>query len=213
MLLKGINHLAFITQDMEKTVRYYRDLLQMELVAGIGHGGYRHYFFLLGDGTTQIAFFEYDGASTMERKFPGDRTDKPLGFDHVSFTVASRDELFALKDRLEAAGFDVHGAVDHGLFWSIYFYDPNNIPLEATWGFMDVIEAPAIVDDEPMDIAAEGSKPQPGHWPAVIRSTPVSEMTATSGNAKPLRQGLLSQGKVRFIDDLPDDMRKLYGEE
>ncbi len=42
MLLTGINHLAFITDNLEKTIRFYRDLLGMELVAGIGHEGYRH---------------------------------------------------------------------------------------------------------------------------------------------------------------------------
>lgn len=201
-MLKGINHLAFITPDLEGTIRFYRDLLGLELFAGIGHDGYRHYFFRLGDGSTQVAFFAYDGASAMEQKFPGNRTDKPLGFDHVSFTVESREELFGLKDRLEAAGIAVHGAVDHGLFWSIYFYDPNNIPLEATWDFMEVVEAPAVVDDAPLPIAEEGSQPQPGHWPAVESPTPRAEMVASGGNALPLRKGLLDAGRARFKDGL-----------
>ena len=41
-MLTGINHLAFITNDMEKTIRFYRDLLEMELNSGVGHAGYRH---------------------------------------------------------------------------------------------------------------------------------------------------------------------------
>jgi len=203
--LSGINHLAFITADITGTIRFYRDLLGMELVAGIGHDGYRHYFFRLGDGTTQVAFFEYDGARPMAEKFPGDRTDQPLGFDHVSFTLESRAELFSLKDRLEAAGFPVHGAVDHGLFWSIYFYDPNNIPLEAAWDFMEITEAPAVVDDQPLDIVAEGARPQPGHWPEVTAPTPIEAMTAHGGNALPLRKELLAQGRVRLKDGLEAD--------
>ena len=50
MLIKGLNHLALITDDMTKTVRFYRDLLGMTLKAGIGHEGYRHYFFQMGTG-------------------------------------------------------------------------------------------------------------------------------------------------------------------
>jgi len=200
--LSGINHLAFITKDIVGTTRFYRDLLGLELIAGIGHDGYRHYFFLLGDGTTQVAFFEYDGARPMNQKFPGNRTSEPLGFDHVSFTVESRAELFNLKDKLEAAGFDVHGAVDHGLFWSIYFYDPNNIPLEATWAFMEITNAPAMVDDDPLPIVAEGTGPQLGHWPAVTTPTPVSEMKASGGNGLPLRNGLLKQGRVKYVEGL-----------
>jgi catechol 2,3-dioxygenase-like lactoylglutathione lyase family enzyme len=203
--LSGINHLAFITGDITTTIRFYRDLLGLELFAGIGHDGFRHYFFRMGDGRTQIAFFEYEGAAAMVQKFPGRETTEPLGFDHLSMTVESREDLFALKDKLEVAGFPVHGAVDHGLFWSIYFYDPNNIPLEATWDFMEVVEAPAIVDDQPLAIAAEGAAPQPGHWPAVTKPTSAADMTAHGGNALPLRDALLSAGRVRFKPDLPEE--------
>ena len=129
MIFTGMNHMAFITRDIEKTIRFYRDLLQMELFAGIGHEGFRHYFFKCGDGA--IAFFEYDIAKPMEYdKFHGSPTDKPIGFDHVSLTVPSREALFALKDKLEAADIEVTGAVDHGTMWSIYFFDPNGHRLE-----------------------------------------------------------------------------------
>ena len=199
MSLQGINHLAFITDDMVTTIRFYRDLLGMKLSAGIGHDGYRHYFFQLEDGTTHIAFFEYEGATVMQRKFPGDRTDLPLGFDHVSFTVDSREELFALKDRLEAAGIEVEGAIDHGLLWSIYFFDPhNNIPLEATWQFMQLEQCPAISEDDPLDIVAEGAAMQAGHWPAVEDPTPQAEMRALGGNGQPMREHFLAQGLASY---------------
>ena len=199
MSLQGINHLAFITDDMATTIRFYRDLLGMKLSAGIGHDGYRHYFFQLADGVTHVAFFEYEGATVMQRKFPGDRTSLPLGFDHVSFTVSSREELFALKDRIEAAGIEVEGAVDHGLLWSIYFYDPhNNIPLEATWQFMELEQIPAISEDDPLDVATEGADMQSGHWPAVKHSTPPSEMQALVGNGQPMREQFLAQGLASY---------------
>jgi len=209
MTLKGINHLAFITDDMPTTIRFYRDLLGMKLSAGIGHDGYRHYFFQLGDGLTHVAFFEYEGATVMHRKFPGERSNLPLGFDHVSFTVESREELFALKDRIEAAGIEVEGAVDHGLFWSIYFYDPhNNIPLEATWQFMDLEQTPAISEDDPLEIAAEGADPQPGHWPAVQLRTPQSEMNASIGNGKPMRDHFLENGLASYGADVPLELQQ-----
>ncbi len=199
MFLSGINHLAFITEDMEKTIRFYRDLLGMELVAGIGHPDYRHYFFRCGN--TQVAFFEYPGASPMVRKPHGAPTREPLGFDHVSFTVASRDDLFALKDRLEAAGVEVAGAVDHGTIWSIYFFDPNNIPLEASWDCMELLETPAMSEDDPMAIVAEGSGPQPGIWPEVTRPTPRAAMTAHAGNGHAMRETFLKEGKGRLTDE------------
>lgn len=41
----GINHLAMVTRDMRVTIRFWRDLLGMRLIAGMGRKGYRHYFF------------------------------------------------------------------------------------------------------------------------------------------------------------------------
>ncbi len=201
MRMMNINHLAFITRDMEATIRFYRDLLGMELCAGIGHDGYRHYFFRLND-EDMVAFFEYDEARPMEYKFAGARTDKPLGFDHVSITVESLEDLFALKDQLEAAGFKVDGAVDHGIIWSIYFHDHNNIPLEASWNCMELLKTPAIEDDDPMAIAAEGSAPQPGHWPEVTNPTPAEEMIAHDGNGYAMRQSFLRQGLARNTPEL-----------
>jgi len=199
MLLQAIDHLAFITNDMEKTIRFYRDLLGMELVAGIGHEGYRHYFFKFGDN--QVAFFEYDIARPMEQKFHGSPTDKPLGFDHVSFTVGSCEDLFRLKDKLEAAGFEVNGAVDHGIIWSIYFFDPNNIPLEASWNCVELLRAPAMDEVAPMDIVAEGSGPQPGVWPEVTNPTPREAMVAHGGNGYTMRQTFIREGLGRPTDE------------
>jgi catechol 2,3-dioxygenase-like lactoylglutathione lyase family enzyme len=200
MALRGINHLAFITPDLEGTIRFYRDLLHLELSSGIGHHGYRHYFFRMGPN--DIAFFAYDGASAMEKKFAGDRTDKPLGFDHVSFTVDSFEELLGFKDRLEAAGIPVHGVVDHGVLWSIYFYDPNNIQLEISWDCMEITETPAVVDDEPLAIVAEGAGPQPGHWPEPSRRSLPADHVPHPGNAFALREGLLAAGRARMKPEL-----------
>ncbi len=199
MLITGINHLAFITDDMEKTIRFYRDLLAMTLEAGIGHDGYRHYFFRAGNA--QVAFFEYDGASPMQRKPHGAKTSAPLGFDHVAFQVESREDLFRLKDRLEAAGVEVSGAVDHGTIWSIYFYDPNNIPLEASWTLVDVVRPPAMAEDQPMAIVAEGAEPQPGQWPEPTAPTPEAAMLAHAGNGHPMREALLREGRGHLTAD------------
>jgi len=200
MALKAINHLAFITPDLNKTIRFYRDLLGLELEAGIGHDGYRHYFFRMGPN--QVAFFSYEGAAAMEKKFPGVKSEAPLGFDHVSFTVDTFEELIDFKDRLEAADFPVHGVVDHGMLWSIYFYDPNNVALEISWDCMEILETPAVVDDQPLDIVQEGSKPQPGHWPVPTKRTSYDDCIPKPGNAYPLRNGLIEQKRGRMKPEL-----------
>jgi catechol 2,3-dioxygenase-like lactoylglutathione lyase family enzyme len=198
MKLSKMDHMAFITPDLEQTIRFYRDLLGLPLETGVGHEGFRHYFFRVGDG--YIAFFAYDIAQPMAYdKFHGSPTDKPIGFDHLSFTVDSKEDLFAMKDKLEAAGIAVHGAVDHGLFWSIYFFDPvNNLPLELTWNFVELTQPQAIYDEHPLPVALEGPEPQPGHWPEVTRPTPPERMVAHHGNGFDMRPDFLARNLGRI---------------
>jgi catechol-2,3-dioxygenase len=49
---------------------------------------------------------------------------------HIAFRVKDRAELLAFKAHLEAEGIDVLGVTDHGIFHSIYFFDPNGHRLE-----------------------------------------------------------------------------------
>jgi len=199
MAITGINHLAFITHDLEATIRFYRDLLGMTLESGVGHGGFRHYFFRAGEA--QVAFFAYEGAQAMRPKNHGAPTREPLGFDHVSLTCETRERLFGFKDRLEAAGFEVSGAVDHGTLWSIYFFDPNNIPLEISWDILKITQPPAVADDQPLAIVAEGAGPQPGVWPEVTSPTPIEKMTAHTGNGFEMRDAALAESRGDYTEE------------
>jgi len=51
MKFNGVNHLAMATGNMDKTILFWRDLLGMRLVAGLGQKGYRHYFFEISPTT------------------------------------------------------------------------------------------------------------------------------------------------------------------
>ncbi len=66
----GVNHLAMATGDMDKTIRFWRDLLGMRLVAGLGGPGYRHYFFQISEHDL-LAFFEWPGVEPIAEKDHG----------------------------------------------------------------------------------------------------------------------------------------------
>jgi catechol 2,3-dioxygenase-like lactoylglutathione lyase family enzyme len=66
----GVNHLAMATDDMDRTIRFWRDLLGMRLVAGLGKPGYGHYFFQLSD-TDLMAFFEWPDVKPVSKKDHG----------------------------------------------------------------------------------------------------------------------------------------------
>ena len=186
----GVNHLAMATGDMDRTVRFWRDLLGMRLVAGLGRPGYRHYFFEIS-ARDLIAFFEWPGVEPLEEKDHGRPVKGPFAFDHVAFGVETQDSLWELKDRLEAAGYHVSEVIDHGFIHSIYSFDPNGVPIEFSWNVegIDVRANPVMGDSAPSDVTREGSDPQSGKWPAVKSPTPEKEHKVYPGAGSELFHG------------------------
>ena len=140
-LTRGIHHLALNTDDIKMTTDYYVDVVGMKLVhamkipSGLGTGegnrgnppfeNLRHYFFDMGQDSL-LAFFEMPKGA----KEKGDR-DALAGMQHVAFSVTP-DEFAALQERLKARGDDIIGPVEIlPDLYSIYFFDPNGIRLEA----------------------------------------------------------------------------------
>jgi len=186
----GVNHLAMATGDMDSTIRFWRDLLGMRLVAGLGQPGYRHYFFQISDYDL-IAFFEWRGVEPVPNKDHGRPVTGPFIFDHVSFGVETEDDLWELKDRLDAAGFPMSDMIDHGFIHSIYAHDPNGIPIEFSHNVRDINirVQPQMRDSAPSTITREGAEPRTGVWPAVERATPPSERTVYPGAGSELFHG------------------------
>jgi catechol 2,3-dioxygenase-like lactoylglutathione lyase family enzyme len=170
---KGINHIALVTSDMNKTVRFWRDLLELRLVATFGKPGYRQYFFEVSEHD-MVTFFEWGGAEPLEEKEHGVPMPGPRVFDHISLGLADEDELWKLKDRLDASGEWVSEVIDHGFIHSIYTFDPNGVPLEFSIYVkgVDVHRDPVAFDDDPAPAAAEGAGPMPEKWPEVKNPTP-----------------------------------------
>jgi catechol 2,3-dioxygenase-like lactoylglutathione lyase family enzyme len=156
----GIHHLAMATNDMDKTVRFYRDILGMPLVATTGdraRGRYRHYFFQLGPQQT-LAFFEWPGMLEEFHKPAGMPARGQVQFDHVAFGVTSVAELEKLRLELQAKRVDVTDIIDHGFCQSIYFTDPNGIALEASVWTEDIFERPHQGDQQPVPAVYQEGK-------------------------------------------------------
>jgi catechol 2,3-dioxygenase-like lactoylglutathione lyase family enzyme len=186
----GVNHLAMATGDMDKTIRFWRDLLGMRMVAGLGQPGYRHYFFEISENDL-IAFFEWPGVKPVPQKDHGRPVTGPYIFDHVSFGVETEEDLWKTKDRLSAAGFWVSDVIDHGFIHSIYAFDPNGIPIEFSHNVegVDVRKKPSIKDSDPSAITQEGPELQRGKWPAVKSPTPKNEWIVYPGAGSELFHG------------------------
>ena len=134
-LLRGIHHSAYRCRDAEETRAFYEDLLGLPLAAALeeerepGSGRkhpFVHIFFKLADGN-YIAFFDAPSSAA------DDSFALVHGFDrHVAFEAADEAAMRDWQSRLNAAGVPCFGPIDHGFVKSVYFSDPNGLPLEIT---------------------------------------------------------------------------------
>jgi glyoxylase I family protein len=132
-VLKGIHHVAYRCKDAKETVEFYRDVLGMDFMLAFAEdhvpstGAYDPYMhvFLDAGGGNVLAFFELPEQKTMGRD-----ANTPEWVQHIAFKVDSLDTLLTAKARAEEKGLAVLGPTDHGIFKSIYFFDPNGHRVE-----------------------------------------------------------------------------------
>jgi glyoxylase I family protein len=137
MLIEKIHHVAYRCRDAAATVAFYRDILGMELIGAIAEDRvpstkepdpYMHIFLDAGSGNI-LAFFELPNSPPMGRD-----PNTPEWTQHIAFQVPDLEALETVRAKAEAAGLDVVGPTDHGIFRSIYFHDPSGHRLElAAW--------------------------------------------------------------------------------
>ncbi len=131
--LGGVHHVAYRCKNAKETVEFYRDALVMDFQLAIAedhvpytgaYDPYIHIFLDAGNGNV-LAFFELPQQPEM-----GKDPNTPIWVQHIAFRVGSLDELHAAKTHLEGIGLDVLGPTHHGIFKSIYFFDPNGHRIE-----------------------------------------------------------------------------------
>lgn len=131
--LDGIHHVAYRCRDAKETVEFYQNALGAKFdiafaeneVPSTGEPDpYMHIFLDVG-GRNILAFFELP-----EQKEMGRDENTPVWVQHIALRVSTVDKLLALKDHLESLGIEVLGPTNHGIFKSIYFFDPNGHRLE-----------------------------------------------------------------------------------
>ena len=118
---RGLHHVALLCSDVERTVRFYQEVLEFpltEIVENRDYAGSNHFFFDIGNGNL-LAFFDLPGLDL------GAYAEVLGGLHHLAISV-DPERWERLKRRLGEAGV----AYQEESGTSIYFPDPDGVRLE-----------------------------------------------------------------------------------
>lgn len=119
-----IGHVHLKVSDLERSLKFYRDLLGFEVQQ------------LFGDGAAFISaggYHHHIGLNTWHSKNAGPAPLHAAGLYHVAIVYPTRKDLAVALKRLIDAKYPLTGASDHGVSEAIYLNDPDNNGVELYW--------------------------------------------------------------------------------
>jgi catechol 2,3-dioxygenase-like lactoylglutathione lyase family enzyme len=127
VLLKGINHVAVITNDSDRLHAFYREVFDAEIFADIrtdeGGAPGRLSFVTIGP-YTQLNVFEIAGNTEADRQVPMFGRGR---IDHIGLEAASQEAFDEIRERLIARGATDGFVTDFGAAISLFFVDPDGL--------------------------------------------------------------------------------------
>lgn len=118
---RGVHHVALLSSNVERTIRFYQDVLGFpltDIVENRDYAGSNHFFFDIGHGNL-LAFFDFPDLAL------GPYAELLGGLHHIAISV-EREQWEATKERLDAVGVTL--LEESGT--SLYFSDPDGARLE-----------------------------------------------------------------------------------
>jgi len=119
-----IGHIHLKVADLERALKFYRDLLGFEVqqyygdsAVFISAGGYHHHI----------------GLNIWHSKNAGPAPINTVGLYHTAILFPTRKDLAIALKRLIEANYPLTGASDHGVSEAIYLNDPDRNGVELYW--------------------------------------------------------------------------------
>jgi catechol 2,3-dioxygenase-like lactoylglutathione lyase family enzyme len=130
VLLKGLNHVAVITNDAGRLMDFYQEVFEAEILrdgAEFPDGnGPRLSIIKIGDWA-ELNVFQIEGNREADRQTPMFGRGR---LDHLAVQAASFEAFEAIRDRLMARGAADDFVTDFGPMLSIFFRDPDGLECE-----------------------------------------------------------------------------------
>ena len=124
--LAGYSHLSLTVTDLDKSTEWYREVLGFSLDAEVQGDGFRRNRLRHPDAGITLTLTAHDAGA-------GDRFDeRRTGMDHVSFAVASMEDLLGFQELFAERGVEQSQIkpTASGAGGIITIRDPDNIQLE-----------------------------------------------------------------------------------
>ena len=139
MLLKGLNHVAVITNDAARLNAFYKEVFDAEVLrdgAELPDGsGPRLSIIKIGDWS-ELNVFQIDGNTEADRQTPMFGRGR---LDHLALQAASIDTFDLIRKRLMERGAADDFVTDFGPMLSIFFRDPDGLECEICVENPDVV--------------------------------------------------------------------------
>ena len=134
-LLSGLNHVAFLSADIDRLKDFYGRVFDATCVLDevLPHGpwdGARHAFIDVGGGCVLHPFEATDKDSPWLQKMPIFDRGR---LDHIALQAASLEAFEDIKQRLVAAGASDGTVTDFGHVVSVFFRDPDGMEAEVAY--------------------------------------------------------------------------------
>jgi len=130
MLLKGLNHVAVITNDASRLNDFYMEVFEAEILRDgsepPGGDGPRLSIIKIGDWA-ELNVFELEGNTEADRQTPMFGRGR---LDHLALQAASLQDFEEIRERLIARGAADDFVTDFGPMLSLFFRDPDGLECE-----------------------------------------------------------------------------------
>ena len=144
MEIKELGHVVLYVRDLERSRRFYRDVLGWHELTGESQIPFPAAAFSSGRTHHELLLIEVGPDATA---IPAGRR---VGMYHFGLKVGeSDDDLRAAVETLKEAGVRIVGASDHTVTHSVYIEDPDGNEIEL---YIDV--QPEVWRDDPMAVFA-----------------------------------------------------------